>query len=121
MNDIEHQNQVALFDWIDMNIGRMPELKLAFAIPNGTRTTPQIAKRMVAEGVRKGVPDVLLPIARGEFHGLWIEMKSPGNYPKPDQREWLKALALEGHYTACCHDWQEAAEIIQNYLEGKLS
>lgn len=116
----EHDDQAALFQWARMHDVGRPELKLLFAIPNGTRTTPQVAKRMVDEGVRKGVPDVCLPVARGGYHGLFIEMKSEGAYPRPEQREWLGALKAQGYYTACCHSWTEAAELTEKYLDGGL-
>ena len=61
----EHDEQVALFQWMRLHEAQYPELKFAFAIPNGTRTTPRVAARMKAEGVLKGVSDIFLPCARG--------------------------------------------------------
>ena len=31
--------------------------------------------RLRAEGLKSGVPDLCLPSAHGEYHGLYIEMK----------------------------------------------
>jgi len=33
-------------------------------------------ERFKREGVLAGVSDIFVPVARGEFHGLYIEMKS---------------------------------------------
>lgn len=35
MNQAEHYEQVALFDWARQAEGRFPELGLLFAVPNG--------------------------------------------------------------------------------------
>lgn len=113
----EHDSQTALFQWAAYNEARFPELGLLFAVPNGTRTSPGVARKMVAEGVKKGVPDVCLPIARGKYIGLWIEMKSPGSYPRPEQKHWLQSLKKQGHFTAICHSWEEAAQQIEIYLQ----
>jgi hypothetical protein len=116
----EHDSQCALFQWAKLMEPQYPELAWYFAVPNGTRTTMAIARKIKEEGVKRGVPDTCLPIARGGYHSLYIEMKSPGEYPRPEQREWLSALKDQGHYTACCHSWEEAAALITKYLEGEL-
>ncbi len=72
----EHDEQCALFQWIHSREAKYPELKNAFAIPNGTRTTPHVAAKMKAEGVLKGVSDIFLPVAAGGKHGMFIEMKT---------------------------------------------
>ena len=122
----EHSEQVALFHRAALQQNVYPELKLLYAIPNGTRTTPGVAGKMKAEGVKKGVPDICLPCARGKYIGLYIEMKAvydsgKKNYPDPEQREWLKALAEQGHYTTICYSAEEAWTVITAYLEGRLA
>jgi hypothetical protein len=72
--------------------------------------------RLRAEGVRAGVPDVLLPVARGGYHGLALEMKFGRNKPTPEQREWLDALAAEGWQTCVAYGFEEARQAIQDYL-----
>jgi hypothetical protein len=116
----EHEEQCALFHWIQMNTSRFPELGLAFAVPNGTRTTPQIARKMKAEGVQKGVPDICFPIPRQPYHGMFVEMKTETGRTSPEQKAWLKALAERGYYTAVCRSWTEAKELIESYLNGEI-
>ena len=115
---MEHDEQVALFQWAALEAGIHPELELMYAVPNGTRTTMGIARKMKAEGVKKGVPDICLPVSRRGFHGLYIEMKMPGNYPTPEQKGWLKALLEQGYLATDCHGWIEAKELIETYLKG---
>jgi hypothetical protein len=122
----EHSEQCALFHQAALQQNVYPELKLLHAVPNGTRTTPGVAGKMKAEGVKKGVPDICLPVARGRYIGLYIEMKAIYNSGKrgqtsPEQREWLNALAEQGHYTAVCYSAEEAWTVITAYLEGRLA
>ena len=66
----EHAEQVALFKWAEFAAARWPELTLMHAIPNGGHRNKITAARLKAEGVRAGVPDICLPVARGGWHGL---------------------------------------------------
>jgi len=112
----EHDEQVALFQWAEYNLIHHPELWLLHAIPNGGHRHAAVGKRLKAEGVKAGVPDMFLPVARGEYHGLYIEMKYGKNKTTDAQREWLNRLAAEGYLTAVCWGWTEASERIEWYL-----
>ena len=116
----EHEEQAALITWWNMyaKARRMPNF-LLMAIPNGGRRTTVTGARLHAEGVRAGIPDLFLAIARGEWHGLWIEMKRrKGGFLSGPQRTALLALKLEGYSTAVCHGWQEARNTVIRYMEG---
>lgn len=112
----EHDEQVALFEWA----ATVPELQWMFAIPNGTRTSIGIARRMKAEGVRKGVSDILVPVARGGFHGLFVEMKSATGAATPEQREFIAAMRMAGYAAQICNGFEQAKCIIELYLAGQL-
>lgn len=71
----ESQEQQRLFQWARMESGRFPELELLYHIPNEGKRSRATGRRMVAEGLKKGVPDICLPVARGGSHGLYIELK----------------------------------------------
>lgn len=72
----ETLEQQALFQWAAYNETIIPELKLLHAIPNGGKRYKATAVRLKKEGVRSGVPDVFLPVARHDKHGLYVEMKA---------------------------------------------
>jgi hypothetical protein len=112
----EHSEQVALFEWAAWCEGKAPELGLLFAIPNGGVRHPAVAAKMKAEGVKPGVPDTMLPIARHNFHGLLIEMKYGRNRQTAEQKEWDKRLVEQGYIVSVCHSWQDAARILTWYL-----
>ncbi len=118
MNPTEDNEQVAVFAWADWNQDRWPELALLFHIPNGGYRHPATAARMKELGVKPGVPDLFLPAARGNYHGLWIEMKrKKGGKVSPMQTAWLESLTAQGYKTAVCHGAAEAIVMIACYLE----
>ncbi len=114
----EHDEQVALFRWADMQIGIIPELDLLYAIPNGGARHKAVAGKMKAEGQRKGVPDIHLPVARGRYHSLYIEMKAPGGRVKPEQLEWHTKLQAQGNLVEVHRSWERARDAILYYLNG---
>ena len=64
----ESEEQQTLFSWATMQSGRYPELRLLYHIPNGGSRGKAEAGRFKAEGVKSGVPDLCLPVARGAYH-----------------------------------------------------
>ena len=74
---------------------------------------------VVPEGVKAGVPDLCLPVARGQYHGLYIELKRQrGGRTSDHQSEWLDALSAQGYKAALCYGWEQAAGTIIEYLTG---
>lgn len=117
----EHAEQVLLFRRAALHRNRYPELALLHAVPNwaGVKGPREGAARK-AEGVRAGVPDVHLPVARGGYIGLYIEMKYGSNKPTPEQRRWLADLERAGHHCAVCWSADEAWAVLEAYLLGQL-
>lgn len=112
----EHQEQSALFEWAEWNSPRVPSLNLLYAVPNGGKRDKATAAKLKAEGVKAGVPDIFLPVARRGYHGFYIELKVGINRPSKDQLAWHEALKLEGYNVDVCYGWQEAAHTIIYYL-----
>lgn len=115
----ESAEQQALFEWAELMKTRHPELALLYHVPNGGQRAAATAARLKAEGVKAGVPDVCLPAPKGVFHGLYIEMKAGKNKPTPLQLWWLEQLKKQGYFTAVAYSFNEAAEIITQYLKLK--
>ena len=119
---IEDDHQEALFRWASVMANSGYPTRLMFAIPNGGYRRPREAARMKLAGVKSGVPDILLPVPRGEFHGLFIELKRPivkgeaKPVVSPEQKHWLKELDAQGYMATVCYGWIEAKEVIESYL-----
>lgn len=115
----EEVEQTCLFRWAAYSLGAHPELRLLHAIPNGGKRSKSEAARMKAAGVKAGVPDMFLPVARGGSHGLYIELKRiKGGRVSAEQLAWMEELTREGYTCAVCHGWEEARKVIQTYLRG---
>lgn len=112
----EATEQERVIDWCRWHEQRMPELRLIFHIPNGGSRNEIEAKRLKAQGVKAGVPDLCLPVPRGECHGLYIEMKYGRNKTTPKQEEWLEALRKQGYKTEICYGADEAITVLKEYL-----
>lgn len=113
------QEQMTLFSWAAMQSGKYPELNLLYHVPNGGSRHKAEAGRLRAEGVKAGVPDLCLPVARGQYHGLYIELKRQrGGRTSDHQSEWLDALSAQGYKAALCYGWEQAAGTIIEYLTG---
>lgn len=127
----EHEIQRGIMQWAVMNEARRPQLKLLFAIPNGGKRNIITAAKLKAEGVKPGVPDLFLPVARvqgvtGEAHltlkhGLWLEVKrgKQGRVSEV-QEEWSARLISHGHCVRVVRSVGEAIEVITKYLDGTL-
>lgn len=137
----EHSHQVAVFMWVAVAaqhgieaanepgsyvapgwIGEsspIPELRLLFAIPNGGERNIRVAAKMKAEGVKAGVSDLMLPVARHGLHGLWIEMKRPGGKASAEQKAWLDAMQGQGYGAVVCDHWLKAADCLAQWFGGR--
>ena len=116
--DGEHVEQAALFRWAEFARARLPELTLLHAIPNGGHRHKATAARLKAEGVKRGVPDLCLPVARNGAHGLYIELKTERGKATPEQLGWIRALRRQGYAAEVCRGWESARSMIEHYLSA---
>lgn len=115
----ENAEQAALFQWAAFNAAKSPELRLLYAIPNGGIRDGRTAAILRKTGVKAGVPDVCLPVKRGTYGALYIEMKrAAGGRVSVEQKIWLNALAAAGNRAVVCKGWEQAAQTITDYLQG---
>lgn len=112
----EHIEAAVLMRWVEGARRERPELALLHAIPNGGKRPGRTARAMRAEGQRRGVPDYCLPVARGGFHGLYLELKTATGRTSPEQRWWLAELAAQGFATHVARGWEQARDLITDYL-----
>ena len=89
MNDQEHQIQKAICHYLDVrNV-------MYFAIPNGGKRNLITAKKLKAEGVKAGVPDICI-IHEGQ--AFFLEVKRPKTVLggkgrlSPAQKEMIRRL-----------------------------
>lgn len=115
----EHEEQVALMRLVEMHLGRWPELGMLYAIPNGSERNVIVGRKLKAEGVKKGVPDLCLPVPRGGHHGLYVELKrQKGGQVSAEQKAWISALRGQGYRAEVCKGATEAWDVIREYVQA---
>ena len=116
----EFQHQASLFAWArnPAVVRQYPGLDLLSCSLNGVKLTKAQAGKAKAAGMLKGEYDIKLPVARGGYHGLIIEMKAGKNKPTDEQRWYGERMAQEGWKTAVHWDWTAARDEIVSYLSS---
>ena len=118
MNQWEAAEQTALFRWAGLMSGQFPEIEMLYHIPNGGSRNKIEAAHLKQQGVKAGVPDLCLPVARREYHGLYIELKYGKNKPTENQKRWIKLLRSQNYKAEVAYGWEEASKIILEYLKS---
>lgn len=100
-----------------------PLIDTIYHVPNGgsrggTRQSAQIQGAIMnGLGVKKGTPDLCLPIPRHGFGALYIEMKKPNDGALSKwQMERIKMLCECGNACAVVDDWVAGYWLIYEYL-----
>lgn len=155
--ETEHHHQVRLFQWVNKATrhgfdaawdpltyqdfkytltkygthDRVDDLKYMFAIPNGGLRNKVTAMKLVAEGVKKGAPDIMLPIRRDPYIGLFVEMKKPKGVitdhnrkatskgvVSDEQKDYIAFLTQQGYECEICYTWAMAATCVEKYYQS---
>lgn len=115
----EAEEQTAVFNWAAVMARKWPELRLLHHIPNGGSRNAREAHNLRMQGVKAGIPDIFLPVARGGWHGLYIEMKRRKDGRLSDeQAAMLETLREQGYCAWVCKGANDAIELITEYLNN---
>lgn len=125
----EYEEQVDLFAWADRMVFELPELDLLFATINGAKMPygknkngqrfSKEAVRQKKAGLKNGIPDLILLVARRDYHGLLIELKRAKkslSVVSDEQKQWIEKLTARGYLAVICYGAEEAKKVILNYL-----
>ncbi|MCM1364946.1 MAG: VRR-NUC domain-containing protein [Faecalibacterium sp.] len=113
----EDEEQALLFEWAKLHEGKYPELKAMYHVPNEGKRSEQQGAKMKSEGLKPGVPDICLPVSRGGYHSLYIELKrEKGGRLTENQKTWIDMLRRLGNYAVCCCGSKAAEKVILWYL-----
>lgn len=115
--DREGLEQAALLKEIEL---RYPEaFKLIYHVPNGGHRHKLVAIKLKGQGVKAGVPDLVLPMARGGHFGLYIEFKAMPPFDaavSASQDAYIQALIDQGYLAVVCRGHIDALECLRAYL-----
>lgn len=116
MGQLEHAEAVALMEWVEAHLGQLPALEMLYHVANEGDGNSVAGQYRLAEGVRPGVLDYNLDVARGGYHGLRFELKTRNGRLSPAQRLWIHKLTAQNYQAAVCFGWEEAARLLLKYL-----
>lgn len=121
MKQEEHAQQSSFFQWTEVLEKRFPELARFWAVPNGGARHPVVAGKLKAEGVKKGILDVVnvMPTRALDgplYRGLILEFKSSTGRLSPEQRDWCQHFREQGFRVEVPRSWVEAALITIDYF-----
>ena len=117
---LERVEQEALFQWAAVMTPKEPRLRLLNASLNGMRAS-SIHQAVAAKksGMKKGYPDVFLPVAARGWHGLFIELKRKDGKASDvsrEQHQWLLDLNEQDYQAVIAFGWEQAVRLIEGYL-----
>ena len=112
----EAQEQAALFQWAMLARQKYKELALMYHVPNGGRRDSKEAVSLKRQGVKAGVPDICLPVGKGGYFGLYIELKVGKNKTSHIQDLWIEGLQSMNYKVEVCYGWLKARDVIEEYL-----
>lgn len=114
----EYAEQCFFFTQLRYRERHQPEVGLIFATLNGIRLTPGLARKAKLAGNKAGVPDVVVPIARGGFFGLYIEFKEKdGAKPPKHQLEFHQALREQGYSVVVAYGHVAQMDALNAYMK----
>lgn len=113
----EHTEQSRFFAVLRRLEAQYPQLKWAFAIPNGFLDSKSKRIRAWREGVVSGVSDVFIPWPHKGFCGLFLEFKASGGRVSDTQAEFLATVRSRGYKAEVVYSLRQALEVLKDYIE----
>lgn len=89
--------------------------KLVIHIPNEGRRTKHFGAVLKDMGMRAGVSDLFIAMARHTFNGAWIELKSSNGKLSEEQALFQLDMANQNYFTMVCWGVDEAIKTIAWY------
>lgn len=117
MSEFSHQAALIAFARNPAVVKQYPGIDLLHSSLNGVKLSKAQAGKAKASGMLAGVYDLCLPVRRGPYVGMYLEMKYGRNKLTPEQEWYGQRLREEGWYTAVCYNWLQARDEIIKYLQ----
>ncbi len=113
----EAAEQEKVIAWAKENENNYLFLRLLHSSLNGVKLSKAQAGKALRQGMKKGVPDLFLPVKQGGFSGLYIEMKSAKGRISIEQSKFLKDVSDNGYAAFVCYSANEAIKRIEDYYQ----
>ena len=112
------ENPTEEYDHIRLATYLLKKNILFFHCPNGGKRSCREAVKFKRMGVMAGIPDFVIPVARKDYHGLYLELKRKvGSNTSDNQKWWINRLNAEGYRAIITFGFDEAVLAIENYFD----
>jgi hypothetical protein len=111
--------QACVFTWArnPAVLAKYPGINLLEGSLNGVKLSKAQAGKAKAAGMLKGSHDIKLPVPKGGFTGLSIELKAGKNKPTDEQIDYGRALQAQGWMVEYVwDDWEDVKVLIEKYF-----
>lgn len=112
----EHTEGVRLMRALSYHLGGTPELRWFFHVPNGGWRNRTVAAKLKGEGLKPGVADYCLPVPRGGFNGLFLELKAGKGRASKEQKEFAEFVLAQGYKHVFVTGWEAAYAAVKDYM-----
>lgn len=112
----ESHIQQSCINWFKAQYPRLWQDGVLFHIANEGIRLGGSGKRAKREGIIRGVADLCLAMPRKGFGALYIELKKPGSYQRPEQRTWQENMEKHGNKYVVVKSVESFMRVIQEYL-----
>jgi len=110
----ESNEQIVAMDWLR---AQHPQIALhTLHIGNERKASYYAGYIMKRMGVLKGASDLFMAWPKGDYHGLFIEVKSKTGKPSAEQKAFLQRMRDVGYRAEICYGADEVINTIKDYL-----
>lgn len=89
--------------------------------PNEGQREAHYGRLLQSYGMRRGVYDLFITMARHGFNGAWIELKTVEGRLSKEQKEFEEDMRQQNYFTAVTYGLDEALKMIDWYTSKKVS
>lgn len=112
----EAQEHSIVFKWSARLERYYPELWFLHRIPSCWSHHIAEVVNLKKPGVKPGVSNIFLPVARQGYHGLYLELIAIGDMVYNTQADWINRVREQGYAAFVCFGADEAIGKIKWYL-----
>lgn len=110
----EAELQKACVNWFRLQYPQFSDLLVA--IPNGGSRNVIEAANLKKQGVKSGIPDLVLFVQNELMTGLFIELKVGRNKLTENQKKYFELLPKQGYQVEEVRSFDQFRTIIERYL-----
>lgn len=91
--------------------------QIAHHCPSGGNRSQREGANFKLLGVIPGVPDIFVPIRKGDYSGLYVELKDAKGKPSQFQIDYMKAVTEQGFLCLLINCLEVYKENLTQYLD----